>query len=98
MEIANMIIEPLSTTYLNEVKKRCESATPGPWISHIEGRDHTSGDSVIVRGINHSEEDLYLTGGTEADQDFIAHARQDIPILLEEIERLLKSLEDCQKD
>jgi hypothetical protein len=79
--------------YLEEVRKRCEAATPGPWISLIEGRDHTSGDSVIVRGINRSEEDLYMTGGTEADQDFIAHARQDIPILIDEIDRLLSHLE-----
>jgi hypothetical protein len=78
----------LSKSYLNEVKKRYESATPGPWISFIEGRDHTSGDSVIVRGEEGSRTDLYLTGATAADQDFIAHAREDIPLLLREIERL----------
>jgi len=33
-------------------------------------------------------EDIYLTGATNADQDFIAHARQDIPKLIAEIERL----------
>jgi hypothetical protein len=38
-------------------------------------------------------EDLYLTGGTNADLDFIAHARQDIPRLLEEIERLKKIID-----
>jgi hypothetical protein len=35
-------------------------------------------------------EDLYITGAVNADLDFIAHARQDIPMLLEEIERLSK--------
>ena len=85
-----MASKPLTKVYLEEVRKRCEAATPGPWISFIEGRDHTSGDSVIVRGINRSEEDLYLTGGTDADQDFIAHARQDITMLLDEIDRLLR--------
>jgi hypothetical protein len=84
--------EPLSEAYMDEVRKRCEAATSGPWISYVEGRDHLGGDSVIVRGEGGREEDLYLTGGTIADQDFIAHARQDIPILLGEIERLRKLL------
>jgi hypothetical protein len=43
-------------------------------------------------------EDLYLTGGTNADLDFIAHARQDIPRLLEEIERLKIKLRDLEKN
>jgi hypothetical protein len=58
----------------------------------IEGRDHTSGDSVIKRGPNGLEEDLFLTGGTVEDHDFIAHARQDIPILFDEIECLRKKM------
>jgi len=35
-------------------------------------------------------EDIELTGATEADYDFIAHARQDIPRLLEEVEGFRK--------
>lgn len=80
--------EPLLSEQLMEIRNRCSAATPEPWISYVEGRDHTSGESVIVRGINGSEEDLYLIGGTTADQDFVAHARQDIPRLLDEIDRL----------
>jgi hypothetical protein len=82
----------LSKTVLDEIRKRCEAATKEPWISFVEGRDHTSGDSVIKRGDNGQEEDLYITGGTVEDQDFIANARQDIPLLLDEIERLRKIL------
>ena len=79
----------LPDTYLQEVRARCEVATRGPWVASIEGRDHTSGDSVILRGVKgSSEEDLYLSGATEADYDFIAHSRQDILRLLDEIERL----------
>ena len=33
-------------------------------------------------------EDIELTGASEADYDFIAHARQDIIMLLDEIEKL----------
>jgi hypothetical protein len=88
-----MAYKPLSDEYLSAVRKRCEAATKAPWISYVEGRDHTSGESVIVRGEGGSESDLYLIGGTVADQDFIANARQDIPWLLDEIDRLKKLVE-----
>jgi hypothetical protein len=95
-----MIFNPLSKAYLEEVRQRCEAATPGPWVSYVEGRDHLGGDSVIVRGTDGTDEGLYLTHATVADQDFIAHARQDIPTLLDEIERLreLLNLENAQGD
>lgn len=83
----------VSQEYLDEVRKRCDSATPAPWVSFVEGRDHSSGSNVIVRGPDGSEADLYLFGGTEADHDFVANARQDIPLLLDEIIRLRKQLE-----
>jgi hypothetical protein len=50
----------------------------------VEGRDHTSGDSFIKTGRN----DIYLSGATTEDQDFIAHAKEDIPRLIAEIEKL----------
>jgi hypothetical protein len=77
---------------LAAMKARLEATTPGPWISNFEGRDHTSGDSFIKTGTQEiyiSAED-YIGGGGHfcADQDFIAHARQDMPRLIAEIERL----------
>lgn len=69
---------------LSEIERRCSSATPGPWKSWIEGRDHTAGDSVITT----EGDDIYLSGATPADQDFIAAARQDVPRLIAEIRRL----------
>lgn len=38
------------------------------------------------------KDDIELIGATIADQDFIAHARQDIPLLLSEIKRLKELL------
>jgi hypothetical protein len=52
--------------------------------SYVEGRDHTSGDSFIMTG----DADIYLTGATVEDHDFIAGARQDVPLLIHEIRRL----------
>jgi hypothetical protein len=69
---------------LAAIEARCRAATPGPWRSFIEGRDHTSGDSFIQT----TGDDIYLTGATAADQDFIANARQDIMRLVDEIRRL----------
>lgn len=77
---------------LEAIQQRCESATPGPWKSFVEGRDHTSGSNFIMTGEGSSRgNDIELSGATIADQDFIAHARQDIPKLLAEIKKL-KSL------
>ena len=39
--------EALAAEALLEIEQRCARATPGPWKSYIEGRDHTSGDSFI---------------------------------------------------
>lgn len=79
---------------LAEIKRRCEAATPGTWTSYIEGRDHSAGTSFIMTGSGESRgEDIELSGATGADQDFIAHTRQDIPRLLAEIERLGKRVQ-----
>ena len=69
---------------LDHIHARCNRASPGPWKAWIEGRDHTSGSSFVQTGAN----DIEMSGATEADYDFIASARQDIPTLLEEIRRL----------
>ncbi len=74
----------LSDNELDEIRKRTESATKGPWKACIEDRDFQSGSSFIKT----QGEDIELIGATEADYDFIANARQDIPKLLDEIERL----------
>lgn len=80
---------------LEEIGKRCNAATAGPWISYVEGRDHSSGSNFIMTGTGASRrDDIELTGATIEDQDFIAHARQDIPNLLAEIGRLNKLLEN----
>ena len=86
-------IDEISQQALEEIRSRSESATAGPWTSFVEGRDHQSGSSFIRT----SGEDIELAGATVADQDFIAHARQDVPRLLEEIERLRRSLEELEK-
>ena len=69
---------------ISQIEGRYAAATPGPWQSFIEGRDHTSGSSFIRT----TGGDIELSGGSHADQDFIAHARQDVPMLIAEIRHL----------
>jgi hypothetical protein len=77
-------VEIISDADLAAIRARCEKATKGPWTSFVEGREEIAGSSFIQTG----GEDIELSGATDADQDFIAHAREDIPRLLSEIERL----------
>lgn len=39
---------PLTEEELAAIRARCAAATPGPWRSYVEGRDHTSGSSFIL--------------------------------------------------
>jgi hypothetical protein len=63
---------------LDRLDALLRAATPGPWVSSIEGRDHTSGSSFIQT----PRDDMYLSGATDADQDLIARMRDDLPRLL----------------
>lgn len=66
------------------INARVDAATKGPWTPMIEGRDHTSGSSCIVT----SAGGIDLDGASDADIEFLAHARQDIPYLVAELYRL----------
>ena len=72
----------------------------------IEGRDHnTGGDSFIWIGDHDDDLQMYIvhSGGPilgpgihkspDADLDFIANARQDVPALVAEVRRLRGRLE-----
>ncbi|MCR4640650.1 MAG: hypothetical protein K5697_01305 [Lachnospiraceae bacterium] len=80
----------MKETDIQSISERCDKAAPGPWISYIEGRDFTSGSSFIKTG----GEDIELIGASVEDQDFIASCRQDIPLLIAEIKRLRKILDE----
>lgn len=84
--------KPLSNDRLAEIERRCDLCTPGPWRSYVEGRDEMSGTSFIMT----DGEDIYLTGASTHDQDFMANARQDVPLLIREIRRLRALRTDLQ--
>ncbi len=94
-----------------EIRKRAEKATKGPWRVVIDdsesattvarecdsdahplvedpGRDYIYDD--CLDGELHSEPFF-----READAEFIAHARTDVPALLDEIDRLTAELAEA---
>jgi hypothetical protein len=74
---------------LKQIELRCSNAQQGPWKAFIEGRDHESGSDFIMTGVDDQRgEDIEMIGATDADYDFIANAKQDIPRLIEEVRRL----------
>lgn len=79
----------LTERELDLMERRSQAASPGPWISFVVGRDLEAGLNCIEVGYCALMEVL---GGTEADQDFIASAREDLPRLVKEVRSLRAEL------
>lgn len=80
-------LSPLPDEQLDEIEKRANAATEGPWAdegSLIEGRDR------VVAG-------AYTLSAAATDAAFIAHAREDIPTLLAEVRRFRALASEGQK-
>ena len=78
----------LTDSDLTRIEQLCDAATAGPWTASIEGRDHMAGSNIIQT----SGDDIEMSGASNADYDFIASARQDVPRLLREVRALRKQL------
>jgi len=98
--------EELPEEELSAIERRVAAATPGPWIGWTESRHGIGGTSFVqLRADSEEDDEIYLTrstGGsevrgadaqTDADIEFIAGARQDVPRLVNEIRRLRAALE-----
>ena len=74
---------------LNDIKRDCELATDGPWLvcreAFVTYRGATADNDFICQGFDLFEDDFY---NWDANARFIAHARQDVPDLVAEVERL----------
>jgi hypothetical protein len=79
---------------LHEIKTRLAAATKGKWmVTQVEGQYSSDSRQVSALiesgGQTYSLPLLYPSSGiNHEDLDFVAHARQDIPDLLKEVERL----------
>lgn len=76
----------MNAEQLNAIKERAAKATPGQWLV----RKHTNGtiDVISVETTEHHEYLSRIELGELEDAEFIAHAREDVPALVAEVERL----------
>ncbi|MGE7843942.1 hypothetical protein ACQKNX_24550 [Lysinibacillus sp. NPDC093712] len=81
---------------LNAIKERLAKATPGPW--GFDKGDNLREDRrpAVVEHFDYEHGEWFIHGDIAdiSDATFIAHARQDIPALVAEIERLRAELTD----
>ena len=80
---------------LEAIRARANAATPGPWITNKYGGigigPYGVGESVIsADGFN----PFYELGCPYFNAEFIAHSRQDIPALCDEVESLRERLKE----
>jgi len=88
---------------LRKIRERATKATPGPWelrklddgeyFKFAEDHEQVFVPAYSVRGLNTLGN--YECGAMELpNANFVAHARQDVPDLIEEVERLRKLVDE----
>ena len=81
-------ISTLSEDELKQIQKRSDNVTFAPLQVDLAAHDHISNNFISLRSEQQRNKDIKLIDATDAEYDFIVHARQDIPKLLNEIRRL----------
>lgn len=93
-------------TRLEEIKKRCEEATEGPWFDDrttkaikvsAESSAFSRGKFNIATYPTRTNQSLVSHQEWEGNAKFIAHSRQDIPWLVVEVERLQRENQVIKK-
>jgi hypothetical protein len=84
----------LTIEQIEAIRERVEKATEGPWYPT---QHHVATNPNVSGGYPPSPESIcsladgeYIENYNQADAEFIANARQDIPALLVEVDRLKK--------
>jgi hypothetical protein len=86
----------LTPERLAKIRTREQSATEGPW--RVED-DHVNLLRCVVSDNHELDVSLgYVGNRTEDDAVFVAHARQDVPDLLAEVDRLRNALTPLRTD
>lgn len=94
--------EPMTEERIFEIKARAKAATPGPWVAdehafsvnlgynqdHKRTHGYGCGNNFVCDLNDGEYHEYYREDEQRANADFIAHAREDVPALLEEVERL----------
>jgi hypothetical protein len=91
-----MTILPIDTSRLRAIRDRVAQATAGPWLTaNVRQQPAGNGVEIVCQPGDTFRSDwtgsLTVFGpakGTDADAVFIAAAREDVPLLLETVQRL----------
>ena len=86
---------------LDEIRERCNKATPGPWYFH-PGDSYCAFPSIMTRNKHFLVFDIADDAPTEfpgrdEDADFVAHARDSIPSLLAYIKELESQISEHER-
>lgn len=85
---------------LAQIRARADTATPGPWECRNAGGTIAMGEVIRLHRVRDSSRDAWLIAEStlsadqkshdeqDANMEFIAQAREDVPDLLVEVERL----------
>lgn len=93
----------MTTPSYDRIRERVNAATPGPWAWDEEGFMGAGSvwcaseqDSLFGGPIAEPSGDCYPRGGyaPKEDMTFIAHAREDVPTLLDALDRVRQVLDD----
>ncbi len=76
---------------LDAIRARAEAATPGPWYVPLYGYSIDTDKKKLLCMMGECVDEQ-----VDADMRFIAAAREDIPALLDEVERLQGMLDNLR--
>lgn len=90
----------INAEQLIAIKERAAKATPGPW--DFDKGDNLRGDRrpAVIEHFDYDHGERFIHGDIAdiSDAEFIANARQDIPALVAEVERLLEAVEKLTEE
>lgn len=84
----------LTTQEIEAIRERAEKATEGPWYYALNINEQTGEPDVLPHVISDTQE-VISENMYDENAEFIAHAREDIPKLLAEVERLETAIQDA---
>ena len=87
----------MTSDELQAIKARCDAATPGPWNA-VPRATEGYVDGFLGAEIEGPPDAQRGQFARMEDAEFIAHAREDIPALVAEIEQLRAEIERVEED
>lgn len=94
----------MNTEELKVIKARADAATDGPWYAPPQNGDGqnfvgTNGNkpAISIEIVSHDGDWKVDLGRQQADAEFIAHAREDVPKLVDALLNSDRLLRDTQQ-